>query len=765
MAHPQRTPPRTQRLTALTATAIVAVATALAFGRVFAGHASTWEFMGVALASAAVASALERRNLLAATLMSAALLFVAVGLIVFPTTTWHGLPTLETLRHTIDASRSIGEQARVQIAPTVPLKPLLLAGVVAVWAAMFSCHALAFRAGSPLLALLPPLALLTFADTVLEELIKPQYGVVFLLGALAVVFADALRRVQGWGPVWVGVGSRARLESTAGRGARRVAVAAVAAAALAPIFVPGFGSKAILDINANSSGSHIRIDPLVSIRAALAKDDPVEVFQVSSNAPSYWRMVSLPTFDGAGWKPDIRIEGEPITSETNLPAGPSDAVAALTIEQVFQVSRGIDLDLPWLPAAYLPRRIDAPTLRIHFDPADGAATLDAGLPGGTVYHVTSVVPQPTPEQLAVETIATGAVTRYTSLPSDTLAEIRPLAERWTEGATNDYERVLMIQDHLRDTSEFTYDKTVPARDDTFTLLQFLTVTKAGFCQQFSSAMAVMLRSLGIPSRVAVGFTAGRYDPDTGTRTVTTAEEHSWVEVLSPTYGWLTFDPTPGRTSPTAATYSNPSVVCPPGTTGCLPSAPEGGTAAVGGKTGDLSSLPHALLDAIGRERIQIGSRFGPLPGRDVAGDPPPSRSLTRTVLVLLAAFSVIAALVIPPARALRRRVRIRKQAGRPRGLILATYDLFTERAADLGYARFAGETLDEYQRRLAAVGALPEGRLDRLTSIAVHAAYGADDPIPDEVDEASDAAQAAIRDLRRKAGMGRRITGQYRIRR
>jgi len=227
MARPEGTSPRTQRLIALVSLALLAIATALAFGRVFAGHASTWRLMAVGLASAGIASALERRNLLLATLVSAALLMVAIGLVVFPTTTWHGLPTLETLRHALDASRLVGEQARLQVAPTAPLKPLLLAGVVAMWAAMFSCHALAFRAGSPLLALLPPLALLTFADTVLEEFIKPQYGVAFLLGALSIVFADALRRVQGWGPVWTGAGSHGRLSATAGRGARRVAVAAM----------------------------------------------------------------------------------------------------------------------------------------------------------------------------------------------------------------------------------------------------------------------------------------------------------------------------------------------------------------------------------------------------------------------------------------------------------------------------------------------------------------------------------------------------------
>ena len=284
MARPQGTSPRAQRLIALFAVCAIAIATAFAFGRVFAGHGSTWRLMGVALASALVASALERRNLLLATMVSAAVLAVVVGLLIFPGTTWHGLPTLDTLRHALDASHLVGEQARLQVAPSPPLKPLMFASVLAMWAAIFSCHALAFRAGSPILALLPPIAMLAFADTVLEEFIKPVYGVVFLAAALAIVFADALRRVQGWGPVWTGPGSRARLSATASRGARRVAVAAVGTAMIVPFIVPGFGSKAIFDISSTNASDRVRIDPLVSIKASLTRNDPVEVFQVQADA-------------------------------------------------------------------------------------------------------------------------------------------------------------------------------------------------------------------------------------------------------------------------------------------------------------------------------------------------------------------------------------------------------------------------------------------------------------------------------------------------
>ncbi len=395
MARPQGTSPRTQRLIALLAVCGIAVATAFAFGRVFLGHGATWRLMAIALASAVVASALERRNLLVATLVSAAVLAVVIGLAVFPGTTWHGLPTLDTLRHALDASHLVGEQARIQVAPSPPLKPLMLASILAIWAAIFSCHALAFRAGSPLLALLPPIAMVAFADTVLEEFIKPVYGVVFLAAGLGIVFADALRRVQGWGPVWTGPGAKARLSATASRGARRVAAAAVGCAIILPFLVPGFGSTAIFDISAANDSDRVRIDPLVSIKASLTRNEPVEVFQVRSDAPSYWRMLSLTTFDGDTWHPDVTDPGEALSPDTILSAG---TAGTDPLEQTFTISS--DIGYPWLPVSYPPQQIDVPDSTVRYNSSNGTATLDDVLDAGAQYHVTSVRVQPTPAQLA-----------------------------------------------------------------------------------------------------------------------------------------------------------------------------------------------------------------------------------------------------------------------------------------------------------------------------------------------------------------------------
>ena len=102
---------------------------------------------------------------------------------------------------------------------------------------------------------------------------------------------------------------------------------------------------------------------------------------------------------------------------------------------------------------------------------------------------------------------------------------------------------------------FTYDPNIDLQDNSQALADFLS-QKKGFCQQFASLMAVMLRSIGIPARIGLGFTQG--DPvanETGTYIVHGHDYHSWVEVPFEGYGWLTFDPTPGFDDPSSLSYA------------------------------------------------------------------------------------------------------------------------------------------------------------------------------------------------------------------
>jgi hypothetical protein len=104
--------------------------------------------------------------------------------------------------------------------------------------------------------------------------------------------------------------------------------------------------------------------------------------------------------------------------------------------------------------------------------------------------------------------------------------------------------VVLLRDYLRDT--YPYDFFPPAQaPNTDAVDQFLFVDRRGVCEQYASALVVMLRALGIPARLAAGYGSGDYNSITGYYEVRANDAHAWVEVYFPGYGWIPFDPTPG----------------------------------------------------------------------------------------------------------------------------------------------------------------------------------------------------------------------------
>ena len=116
-----------------------------------------------------------------------------------------------------------------------------------------------------------------------------------------------------------------------------------------------------------------------------------------------------------------------------------------------------------------------------------------------------------------------------------------LANKLAAGTHDPFEAVHRVDLYLR--SHFTYRQNVPGHQ--YPLPAFISQDRAGYCQQFSGAMALMLRMLGIPSRVATGFAPGGRDPEKNNFLVDDTDAHDWVEVFFPSIGWVTFDPTPG----------------------------------------------------------------------------------------------------------------------------------------------------------------------------------------------------------------------------
>jgi transglutaminase-like putative cysteine protease len=132
--------------------------------------------------------------------------------------------------------------------------------------------------------------------------------------------------------------------------------------------------------------------------------------------------------------------------------------------------------------------------------------------------------------------------RYLQLPPNFPPRIRQLAQELTRGLTNNYDKAKAIEAYLQ---QFPYDTNIPQPPPNRDGVEwFLFDLKRGYCDYFASAMAVMLRSIGIPARVAVGYMSGTYNPDIGAYEVRESDAHSWPQVFFPDYGWVDFEPSP-----------------------------------------------------------------------------------------------------------------------------------------------------------------------------------------------------------------------------
>jgi hypothetical protein len=120
--------------------------------------------------------------------------------------------------------------------------------------------------------------------------------------------------------------------------------------------------------------------------------------------------------------------------------------------------------------------------------------------------------------------------------------IRALAQQITARSQSDYERATTIENYLRTRYGYTLELPGTLADDP--VAEFLFVRRKGHCEYFASAMAIMLRDLGIPTRMVTGFRGAEFNDLTSQYVVRQSNAHAWVEAFFPEYGWVTFDPTP-----------------------------------------------------------------------------------------------------------------------------------------------------------------------------------------------------------------------------
>ncbi len=264
------------------------------------------------------------------------------------------------------------------------------------------------------------------------------------------------------------------------------------------------------------------------------------VLQVRAPAPSYWRAYVMERYDGQSWRagrrpfpvPGIALHF-PIRGE-NTSAGPS-------LPQTFFVRKPMGTEVP---AAYPLRELYFPARQlVLFD--SGTIQAPAALRGGVAYAAVSQVRDLSPAALrqagAIDAKANRA---YLDLPPRLPGRVRELADQLAAGEATEYDKVTAIADYLRTHYRYSLD-TPRLPSDADAVDQFLFVDHVGYCEQFASALAVLLRQEGIPSRVAVGYATGEHNALAGTFTVRARDAHAWVEVLFPGIGWAPVDASPG----------------------------------------------------------------------------------------------------------------------------------------------------------------------------------------------------------------------------
>jgi transglutaminase-like putative cysteine protease len=659
--------------------ALVAVSLAVVagFGRVFQdGYLVP---LGSVVLAAHLTSALARRR--GWGLPSAAALTAAVGALVatwtiLPDTTALGLPTLATLDGGATALDEGWTAFRDVIAPAPPLPGLLLASAAALVFGAFLADWAAFRLWSPFEALVAPFSVFVFCSLLGADRQQVASASGFAATAVAYLLAHRVAAREG---TWHGTGARPARRALVAVGSV-VGVLAVVVGVLAGPRLPGATEEAVVDWRAEQdrNDQRVTISPLVDIRSRLVDRSDIEVFTVEATERAYWRLTSLDTFEDGVWKSSGRYSAV----DGSLP-GTSPAPTATEIDQVVTIEA---LAALWLPAAFEPVAVDA-ARDVRWNEASATLIVDTDLAtsDGLAYTVRSARPDLDAEELrsAPTDVPDGIAETYLPLGDDDRALVGALAEEVTAGAGSDYDRALALQDWFR--AEFTYDLEVPPGHGEDAIAAFLDVRR-GYCEQFAGTYAVMARALGLPARVAVGFTPGEPDAeDPDLYRVRGEHAHAWPEVWL-AGRWVPFEPTPGRGAPgadhtgvpEAQDTSGPAVSPTTATTGTTV-APGGADPATTATTTPAGATP--TLDA--------GA------GADAADDGPP----LPVVVGLLALAAGIAYLAVTPVVLAARRRRRRQRATAPAARVALAWEEALEDLAAAGTSHRSDETNREFAER------------------------------------------------------------------
>ena len=271
-------------------------------------------------------------------------------------------------------------------------------------------------------------------------------------------------------------------------------------------------------------------------------------FTVTAKKGRYWRAAVYDYYRSSGWDNTVgHTKNLAANENVRLPL----VVGGEIITQTVRVEQpgAINLIAAPMPLAFsLP--VEAEVLEYRGVVGGGEEILFAYthrvLEPGDTYSVVSYVLDPDAPSLrqAGTDYPDWVRAHYLQLPDTLPQRVRDLARDLTAAFDNPYDKAKAIERYLR-SIPYNEQIPVPPRDQDG-VDWFLFDLQQGYCDYYASAMAVMLRAVGVPARIASGYARGKYDPATHTWTVRESDAHTWPEVYFPGYGWIPFEPTPSE---------------------------------------------------------------------------------------------------------------------------------------------------------------------------------------------------------------------------
>jgi hypothetical protein len=627
---------------------------------------------------------------------------------------------------------------------------------------------IAVRLRSPAIAGLPLLALYCVRITTSAKQGGVGATLVFCLGMigyLALLAADGRERLRIWGrlvTVWHTAATEpAEAEAPDTRAlaasGRRIGLAAACLALIVPLLVPGISVHDLLRPQSGGGtgtgpGTLIATpDPLVEMRDQLFSSTSHTVLTYTTNARDpreQYLQVYVLNYDASTQNWNLVPPGAFVSVGSGaLRRDPGVAASALAAHPTTRItlaqgSVGYEAKLGFLPLPYAPTQVSIQEGGWVQDDATEMVYSTTPQMAGLQYSVTSTEVNPTPK----EEDLTGSYPRsirnsYLSFPYDPGGKLAKLAALITKGARTPFQKASDLQSFFQ-SGRFSYDLQADLQNGVNGLIQFLFNVRAGYCQQFAFAMAALARLVGIPSRIAVGYTAGTRIGN-GEWKVTTLDAHAWPELYFNGMGWLRFEPTPGGAAGTAIVPQYAGGGAPPGY-GKEPTRVPGLNAGSGTGKQVIPDLAHLRRPGIG--------------GGTAVASSTPGRSIIPWILLIVAI--ILGSGLIAPAVA-RRLIRHRRlRTGDDAALAHAAWRELRDNLADYGLACRASESPRAVASRIATTLRLDPSTaeaLGRIASAEERARY-ATAPLPSTTLAADSAA------IRRALGREADWTGRWRAR-